>query len=178
MPDHPRSHRRLLAGITLILAFGAVAGCSGDSGDDASVLPALTLTLLDDGGGAELDLGAAAVAPRVINLWATWCTPCRAELPAFNTVAMAAGDSLEFLGVNVAEDAGKASTLIEELGLTFPQAVDPDGDLSAELEVVGLPSTVFATPDGEVVEIHTGPLSEEDLVRRIAELFDVTVDAT
>ncbi len=47
MPDHPRSHRRLLAGITLILAFGAVAGCSDDGGDDASVLPALTLTLLE-----------------------------------------------------------------------------------------------------------------------------------
>ncbi len=153
--------------------MAVTASCSVEDGDETSRLPALTLALLDGGGGAEIDLGATSAAPRVINLWATWCAPCRAELPAFDEVAAGAGDRVDFLGVNVAEDPQTAAALIEELGLRFAQAVDPDGDLGAELEVVGLPSTVFATATGEIVEIHTGPLTEDELTERIDALFGI-----
>ncbi len=176
MIDSILTRRGVGASLALSLMIGAV-GCSGGGESDGAPLklPPLSLSLIDHGGGAEIDLGTASSAPRVINLWATWCAPCRAELPAFDAVATAAGASLDVLGVNVAEDMEKAEALVAELGLTFPQAVDPDGDLSAELEVTGLPATIFATTDGEIVEIHTGPLSEEALVERVDELFEVTV---
>ena len=176
-PTRPRC-RTALAGLVLAVAPGA-NGCSGgDEGSDETVrLPALTLPLLDGGSGTEVDLGAASSAPRVINLWATWCAPCRAELPAFDAVAAAAGSSLDVLGVNVAEDPEKAALLVDELGLTFAQAVDEAGDLSAELEVVGLPATIFANESGEVVAIHTGALTEERLSGQVETHFDVVVDS-
>ncbi len=165
-------HRLALAfaSLALVVPVGACSGGDNSEGD-ARKLPGLTLTLIDDSGGIEFDLGAATAAPRVINLWATWCAPCRAELPAFDDVAAAQGDAIDMLGINVAEDMERAAALVGELGLTFPQAIDPAGDVTAELEIAGLPSTIFATADGEIVEVHTGPLTEDSLTDKIDDLF-------
>lgn len=105
--------------------------------------------------------------PAVVNLWATWCVPCRAELPAFDEVAAELDGEVRVLGVNVGEDRDVAEALVTELGLGFEQYLDPDADLSAELAVTAMPSTVFVDPSGTIVEVHAGPLTADELRDRI-----------
>ena len=165
-------------GIAAALAVTVLlAGCAGEDGaSDDDTLP--SIELIDLAAPDEtIDLAATTAAPRVINLWATWCAPCRAELPAFDEVADRAGDAIAMLGVNIGEGTEQARELIDELGVGFPQGVDPSGDVTAELRVSGLPATLFTTADGEVLHVHAGPLDADDLIRKIDEHFGVQVDA-
>ena len=168
-----RRRRRVLA---VVIAAGLLAGCTGDGAGDARSLPSIDLIDLADP-DAAIDLAAPTEAPRVINLWATWCAPCRAELPAFDHVAEQAGASISMLGVNIGEGTDAAGELIAELDVGFRQAVDPTGDITAQLEVTGLPATLFATADGDVLHVHAGPIDADDLVAKIEQHFGVLVDA-
>lgn len=93
--------------------------------------------------------------------------PCRAELPAFDEVAAEQAGSVRVLGVNVGEERATAEALVAELGLGFEQYLDPDADLSAELEVTAMPTTVFVDAEGTIVEVHAGPLTADELRERI-----------
>lgn len=170
-------NQRVVRGLMLVLAV-ALAGCSsaGTEGDDGTALPALTMVDLADP-DHSIELASITDAPRVINLWATWCAPCRSELPAFDEVAGRAGSNIAMLGINVGEDVEQAAWLIDELGIGFPQAVDPTGDVTAELGIAGLPATLFATGDGEILDVHSGPLDADELISRIDEHFGVDLDA-
>ena len=149
------------------MALGAAA-CGG-GGDDGERLPALGLERLDASGTLRTDeLGEV---PAVVNLWATWCVPCRAELPAFDEVAAEVADSVRVLGVNVGEERATAEALVAELGLGFEQYLDPDADLSAELGVTTMPTTVFVAAGGDIVEVHAGPLTADELRDRIDAAF-------
>ncbi len=171
MPPRSAVTRVVLVALLVL----AATGCG--NGDDAgeSRLPPVELVALEDGSALLLD--EPADAPRVINLWATWCAPCRTELPHFDEVAQQAGPSIAMLGVNVGEGTSTAAALVEELGLRFSQSVNPAGDITSELEVTGLPATVFATADGEILQVHGGVLDDDQLRDRIDELFGVTIDA-
>ena len=158
--------------LLVVLAL-VVAACGGGGGGAA--LPEVALDRLD--GSGSVDLAASDGTPRVVNLWATWCVPCRRELPAFDEVAAAAGDEVEVLGVNVGDGPDAASELVDELGLTFPQLLDRDSEVTAALEVTNMPSTAFVDGDGEVVEVHAGALDAEELRAAIAEDLGVEVPA-
>ena len=168
--------RTLLRGIVAVLTVALVAACggAGDGATDDARLPAIELIGLDDGAAAMLD--EPSDAPRVINLWASWCAPCRSELPAFDEVATELGDAVAVLGVNVGEDPDTATALVDELGITFPQRVDPASEITAALEIAGLPATVFTTADGRILDVHGGTLDADELRTRIDELFGVTSD--
>ena len=158
-PRRLRTH--LLGGF---LAVALLAGCGGS--DASTALPG-ELVAVD--GGTALDL-ASAEQPLVVNLWATWCTPCRRELPDFDQVAAARSD-VAVVGVNIGESADAAAGLVDELGLTFPQYLDPDGELQLALTVAALPATAFITTDGEVLEVHSGALTAAELDERIDHHF-------
>ena len=91
----------------------AVGGCGDDDDARAVELPDLTLPPLT-AGGSSLEL-AELRGPAVVNLWATWCAPCRRELPAFQTVSEARPD-VRFIGIDIGEDATKARDFVDELG--------------------------------------------------------------
>lgn len=150
-----------------LLRLVAVAGlalvaCSGDGDDDGDrgALPDVTLDALDPDGDplalAELE------GPAVLNLWATWCAPCRAELPAFQEVSDAR-DDVRFVGVDIAEDPEKARAFLDELGVTFEQYLDDAGELSEALGVAGLPVTIVVDADGRIATEHIGPMTVDDL---------------
>lgn len=118
------------------------------------------MTSLD---GAETVNLADLAGPAVVNLWATWCAPCRREMPEFQTVHEARGDSIAFVGVNVGDDAPEALAFVEETGVTYDQYADPDGLVSTALSTSAMPVTLVIDADGNVVERHLGALDVDGL---------------
>ena len=144
-----------------------VASCGGGSSGGGDPLPDVTLASLDDGAPA-LDVGALR-GPAVVNLWATWCQPCRKELPAFQEVSTARPD-VRFVGVDIAEDPGKARDFLADLGITFDQYLDDRGELTDALGTAVLPVTIVVDADGKVATEHIGPMSVADLEQALADL--------
>ncbi len=153
----------LLATATLVVA---ACGGGGDEDGGPDRLPAVTVTSLD-GADGPLDL-AGVTGPAVINLWATWCAPCRRELPAFQAASEAHPD-VAFIGIDIAEDPVAARAFLDRLGVMFPQYADEDGELSDALGVASLPVTLLVDGRGELTT-HLGPMSEEDLAASLAAL--------
>ncbi|HEX5496144.1 MAG TPA: TlpA disulfide reductase family protein [Mycobacteriales bacterium] len=123
-------------------------------------------------GGPDVPLRQLTGVPTVINLWATWCLPCRTELPAFQRAfARADPDRLRVMGV-ATEDPGLARELsfAADTGLHMPNLVDDKGKIATEIGIRGLPATLFVAADGSLVHVYNGsPLTFSalrDLLRR------------
>lgn len=110
--------------------------------------------------------------PVIVNFWATWCGPCRAEFPEFQQAAVDNADRLVIIGVNStsADDADAVPGFLDEFGVTFPIALDTSGDVVDEYGVRGLPTTVFINSDGIINEVFTGPLNKAYIETKIDEL--------
>lgn len=99
----------------------------------------------------------------VINFWATWCPPCREEMPALQRVAASEPDVV-VLEVDLMESGDKARSFIESLGLDRLQPVlDTDGETSRRYGVLGLPSTFFVDKDGVIRHLELRALNEEQM---------------
>jgi len=111
-----------------------------------------TGTCLADGRPVDL-AQAVAGRPALINVWATWCAPCRTELPALQQYSERPG-SIPVLGVQVLSDEAGGLELLRQLGVRFPAVHDPSGQLRAALQVPNvLPASFVITPDGQVRRI-------------------------
>jgi thiol-disulfide isomerase/thioredoxin len=148
-----RLRRRAVALLGIVL----LAGCG--SGDDET-LPTVEITDLTSGDVSRL---SDIDGPAVINLWATWCAPCRAEIPAFEEVHQARGDEVRFVGINIGDDRERALTFLDEVGATYDQFSDQTGDVSTELRATSMPLTVVIDADGVVTTRHLGPLDQDGL---------------
>lgn len=114
-------------------------------------------------GGAPVEL-AAVRGPAVINLWASWCPPCRKELPAFQRLAGRAGGQLQVVGVDTRDDRDAARSLAVDFGLTFPTLFDPDEQLRGRLARNALPITLFVDSAGRIRHVdNTGALDDGSL---------------
>ncbi len=109
--------------------------------------------------------------PTVINWFASWCEPCRNEMPAFQRAQEELGAKVAFLGVNFLETREKALSILDETGATFPAVLDPNGAVSDHYRITqGLPVTMFIDADGIVRAIHTGEVEAEELVAELAKI--------
>jgi cytochrome c biogenesis protein CcmG, thiol:disulfide interchange protein DsbE len=112
-----------------------------------------------DGGRAALDdhLRALRGHPVVINKWASWCTPCRAEFPVFEQVATERGRKIAFLGLDAQDKAPAARKFLADRPLPYPSLQDPDQSLSRTLKAPDVaPVTVFLGANGKTAFIHSG----------------------
>ena len=106
----------------------------------------------------------------VLNFWATWCAPCRLEMPAFQSRAHLYPDELAVVAVNNAEDLNDVRAYVEELGLDFEILLDPDAAVQRLYLVRGYPTTLIIDQDGIIRVQHVGLITEEQLDRYLADL--------
>lgn len=142
------------------------------SGPDS--LPDLELDCL--GGGRPVRLSRLTGRPTVLNLWASWCTECRVELPLLARADREYGDRVRFVGIDVADAAPEAAlVLARESGVRYPQLADRAGATRAPLHYSGLPQTVFVDAQGRMVFTERRPFrSYADVTAAIRRHLGVT----
>ncbi|MEX2626021.1 MAG: TlpA disulfide reductase family protein [Ilumatobacteraceae bacterium] len=158
----PRRSAAILVAAVLIVAGAACGGDDGGAGSER--LPALELPRLGEGDPLALD---TIDGPAVVNLWATWCAPCRRELPDFQEVHEQRGDEVRFVGVNIGDRAGPASAFLDEVDVTFENYLDFEGRLTEELRTATMPVTVITDRDGDIAVVHSGPMDVDQLTDQI-----------
>lgn len=109
--------------------------------------------------------------PAVVNVWASWCGPCRSEAPLLREAWQEYGDEVLFVGVDVQDTQEGALDFIQEFDLGFTHFFDPRRDVPAAWGGLGVPLTYYLTPDGEVLALHNGILDERGLVEGIENLL-------
>lgn len=156
------------------LGFALIAFVAGNGS-----LPGLTFTLnetdkagigrkapgfsLENLKQEQVSLSALSGQPVVINFWATWCGPCRIEMPLIEAAYREYSPETVFLAVNFDEDEKLVGDFAKELGLTFPILLDPGGKVTEQFNVQGFPTTYFIDAEGIVQAVHIGTLSKRQL---------------
>jgi thiol-disulfide isomerase/thioredoxin len=147
--------------------------------DDESAQPLLaedrTGELAPDDPFPLLDGGLSSLAdlrgtPVVVNFFASWCEPCKAEMPDLAAVHAELGTEVSFLGINVRDREDDARALLAATGVDYAVARDPSGSLQEAFGVVNMPSTFFLDADGRIVSSHPGVLSADELRAELATL--------
>lgn len=184
MPKHPRRLLGLLltSAVGIVLAAGCTAGQEASSGGDERLvsaehqvvtfpdgerepLPDLAAKTLD---GERLDLASLRGKIIVINIWGSWCAPCRAEAPNLEKVWRDTKDrGVQFVGINTRDTEAGARAFERNFGITYPSLLDPHGELQLEfrgkLAARTIPTTYFVDRDGTVAAKATGGLTEQRL---------------
>jgi len=146
------SLKRLLQAV-LLTAAGLV-GTSAAAAIGPGAAPDFTLRSLD---GRNLRLHEQRGQVVMVNFWATWCGPCRQEMPHLNRLhEKYRASGFVLLGVNIDDDTRKAADLARSMGLTFPVLFDTDKAVTRRWDLGAMPSTVLIDRDGRVRHIHRG----------------------
>lgn len=126
----------------------------------------------------KVALSEKAGKPVVVNFWATWCPPCKSELPHFEKLYKELGDKVEFMMVNMTdgqrETTDSVKSFIKETGYTFPVYCDSDGSAAAAYEVYSIPVTLFIDKNGSLSDMRIGVLSESALRKGIEKIADAS----
>jgi cytochrome c biogenesis protein CcmG, thiol:disulfide interchange protein DsbE len=158
MRSPARRRARFTGGAALLLAScaGGDAGPASRVGDPVPDYAAATMA------GEPFHLGDGT--PTLVNVWATWCAPCRKEMPELETLHRRyAARGLRIVGVSVdvrgAEE--RVRQFVEEVGVTFPIVHDPAERIGSVVLVMGMPTTFLVGRDGRVAWFHLGALTTE-----------------
>ncbi len=137
-------HKPLLAALLLAAAVAA----------HATPAPDFTLRTLD---GAPLRLAEQRGQVVLVNFWASWCAPCKLEMPHLNRLAHKYRDTgVVLLAVNVDDDPQKAAAEAKKLGISFPVLLDTAKTASRAYQLQAMPTTVLVDRDGKVRHVHLG----------------------
>ena len=157
----------VLGAIVAILLAAVVGGCGspGSPVDQGSPAPAFVVWTLD---GRETRLSDFKGKTVVLNVWATWCGYCQAEMPELEAAYRDYRDQgLVVLGVNARESQDLVRRYVNELGITFPILLDTNGSISHAYRVQALPTTFFIDADGIIRGQMVGQLTKETLLKGI-----------
>ena len=124
-------------------------------------------------GGREIRLSTLP-RPAVINIWASWCSPCRDELPVMQGLADRSAGQLTVIGVDSGDRRQAAASFAEDHNITMPTLFDPEGKLAVAVKQAALPATLFVGTDGEVY-VHRRALDVDELIEQVREHTVVTV---
>ena len=165
--------KKLLA---LLLALVMVLCCGCSEKEEPEEEPEETTTesidyapdfLVYDREGNEVKLSDMRGKPVVLNFWATWCGPCKSELPAFQQAYETYGDDVVFMMVDMVqgrtETKAGAIEYVDGQGYTFPLYFDEDQNAVAAYEIAAVPASYFISAEGEIVAHHVGAMSFDQL---------------
>ena len=179
--------------LALVAALGVLAVLDSGGGDDgasagerasqdyelapAGELPASVgeVRLVSLVGDPDRSLGElTGTTPVVVNFFASWCAPCVDEMPALEAVHQSLQGQVTILGMANRNDPDDALATVASTGVTYPTFADPDASAITYFGGLAMPTTVFIDTAGEVVDVHSGPLTEGELRSRITDLFGVS----
>ena len=146
-----------------------------ESATEAPDLSAPDFTVYDAEGNA-VKLSDYFGKPIVLNFWASWCGPCKMEMPYFEAVYEEIGDQVQFLMVNSTDGSSEtvetASTYIAEQGYTFPVFYDTGFEASINYQAFSLPTTYFISAEGELIAKATGSIDKDTLLYGISMIWE------
>lgn len=113
--------------------------------------------------------------PLVINFWFSTCEPCRREMPALQAVSQQLSGIVDIIGVNPNDTAEVAANWASDIGVTFPLYTDRDAELLTEVGIGTMPTTLFVSTDGVIVDTHAGEITAAELRAAITTSFGIKV---
>jgi thiol-disulfide isomerase/thioredoxin len=185
-----KSFRWILAGVGALGLAAAVVGTivkveqpiakscdTGQKDADGKPVPPRTANLnftLKDAGGADVPLSRFKGKVLLLDFWATWCEPCKVEIPSFIEFQNKyAGDGLQIVGISIDDTADQLRPYIEKMGMNYPvlQGKDRDDVQDAYGPLVGIPVSVVISRDGKVCAWHAGLTSKKTFESEIKALL-------
>jgi len=157
----------LWVGMTRVRAGASDLSAGAPRPEVGHTAPDFTLPTPD---GGEIRLSDLRGRPVVVNFWATWCPPCRYEVPALEQAHRELGGDAIILGVDVQESAATVQSFASEVGMTYPVVLDARAEVARAYRVRAYPTTYFIDSRGMITHVVTGPLNEPLLYTRLAEL--------
>lgn len=179
-----RMHTRHVLSMSIIGIALVAAACSSSeptaastpSGSaDAEIAPAFTVETNGDSTFSLAEHITDDGRPVFLNLWASWCFPCREEMPAIDRSSQSFPE-VAFLGVSVQDTRPDAEAFVDEIDVTYLIGFDEDGQLDAAYRPLGLPASYLISGDGIIVERIFGKVTEEDLADKFEQHFGITAD--
>ena len=171
VPRRRHLRGRLVAPVVVVAAVAALGAALAGRGGDAPPIAAPAFSLADvRGGPGQVALEQRGGRPAVVNFFASWCVPCRDELPVLERAHRREGGRVAFLGVAVGDVPSEATGLLRETGVSFPAGSDRDKAVAESYRLRGMPTTVFIGRDGRVQGRAEGPLTAARLDQWLARL--------
>ncbi|MEX0701383.1 MAG: TlpA disulfide reductase family protein [Planctomycetales bacterium] len=164
----------IVGGFGLALFFPVDPGTSGITPANfravarADHAPAPTFQMPGLDPGSRIDLGRYRGKVAVVNFWASWCAPCRKEAPGLARMARRHRPmGVAFIGINYRDSTAAANAFVDEFDLDYPHVFDEAGELAADYELQGIPTTYVIAADGDLLYELTGFVTEEVLIGAI-----------
>lgn len=156
-------------------ALGLAAEGRAVAAEAGALAPPVVLAA-SDGGTVSLEAMRGQVV--VLNFWATWCAPCRVEMPELQKVSEKFSGHVTVLGINTGEPAEQVRAWADSYALTFPLLLDTEGTAARDYRLRGQPTTVIVAPDGVIHAILYGPVDAASMEQTITSLLNPSSERT
>ena len=156
----------LTAILVILLALGSMAtSCQSEAPQVGKRAPDFQLNTLD---GQSVSLGDLKGKPVLLNFWATWCGPCRIEMPFLQQIYDEwRGRGLVLLAINISESPSQIAEFMQNQGLSFPVLLDSGGEIAQKYNIQYIPSTFFIDKDGIIQDMKVGSFQSKAEIESI-----------
>ncbi len=165
--------KKLTAILAILLALGLVATsctCQTAAPEIGKLAPDLQLNTPD---GQSIALSELKGTPVLLNFWATWCGPCRHEMPFLQQIYdERPEETLVLLTINIQESSSQVAQFMQSEGLSFPVLLDSQADVAQKYNIMGIPTTFFIDKDGVIQEIKIGAFQSKADIEAILSRLD------